>query len=103
VMSRFLNNYPEKIIERGSILRCYLDTHRKVFVDYLICETVGKRSYCIYVCSGYKAGLCLISLPIEANSTTGFIGVETEWLKKNWHEWILPQINIENVEIIRNS
>lgn len=53
----------------------------------------------LIVSSGNKAGLTLISLPLESCSKEGRV-LSTGWVLKNWEIWIYPECNIENVYII---
>ncbi|WP_309242191.1 Imm45 family immunity protein [Pantoea sp. ACRSH] len=53
----------------------------------------------LVVSSGHKAGLILISLPIESASTEGR-ALSTEWIITHWAKWIYPECNVEDVHIL---
>lgn len=84
-------------IKRGSIFRLPAVWPYEAWVDFMVIDLFDAHG--LVVSSGHKAGLILISLPIESGSNEGR-ALSTEWIINNWNEWIYPECKVEDVYII---
>ena len=92
-----LIDYKNKSIKRGSIFRLPAVWPYEEWVDFMVIDLF--ETHGLVVSSGHKAGLILISLPIESTSTEGR-ALSTEWVITNWAKWIYPECNVEDVHIL---
>lgn len=92
-----LIDYKNKSIKRGSIFRLPAVWPYEEWVDFMVIDLF--ETHGLVVSSGHKAGLILISLPIESASTEGR-ALSTEWVITNWAKWIYPECNVDDVHIL---
>lgn len=92
-----LIDYNNKSIKRGSVFRLPAVWPYEEWVDFMVIDLF--ETHGLVVSSGHKAGLILISLPIESASTEGR-ALSTEWVITNWAKWIYPDCHVENVHIL---
>lgn len=92
-----LIDYNNKSIKRGSVFRLPAVWPYEEWVDFMVIDLF--ETHGLVVSSGHKAGLILISLPIESTSTEGR-ALSTEWVITNWAKWIYPDCHVENVHIL---
>ncbi|WP_431647094.1 Imm45 family immunity protein [Enterobacter hormaechei] len=92
-----LIDYKNKSIKRGTVFRLPAVWPYEEWVDFMVIDLFETHS--LVVSSGHKAGLILISLPIESASTEGR-ALSTEWVITNWAKWIYPDCQVENVHIL---
>ncbi|WP_347114309.1 Imm45 family immunity protein [Leclercia sp. S52] len=92
-----LIDYKNKSIKRGTVFRLPAVWPYEEWVDFMVIDLF--ETHGLVVSSGHKAGLILISLPIESASTEGR-ALSTEWIITNWAKWIYPECNVENVHIL---
>ena len=92
-----LIDYKNKSIKRGSVFRLPAVWPYEAWVDFMVIDLFENHG--LVVSSGHKAGLILISLPTESESTEGR-ALSTEWVINNWAKWIYPECNVENVHIL---
>ncbi len=102
-----LSEYPNNYIERGMILRCKGTYPYEEIVDFLICEPFcyedDENGYMLIVCSGYKAGLKFCQFP-NSSIPEGFcMGLDRNWLIKNWEKYGYYDCKIEDVQILENK
>lgn len=80
-----LLKFEQKEIGRGAVFRYRGVYPHETFVDFRVVENKEPSSgLALMVSSGYKAGLILTQLPVEARSSSGFQVVSVSWLKKHW-------------------
>ena len=89
--------YKNKSIKRGSVFRLPAVWPYEDWVDFMVIDLF--ETHGLIVSSGHKAGLILISLPVESASIEGR-ALSTEWIISNWEKWIYPECNVENVHIL---
>ncbi|WP_151260377.1 Imm45 family immunity protein [Pantoea ananatis] len=92
-----LIDYKNKSISRGTVFRLPAVWPYEEWVDFMVIDLF--ETHGLVVSSGHKAGLILISLPIESASTEGR-ALSTEWIITNWSKWIYPECNVEDVHIL---
>ncbi|WP_336219511.1 Imm45 family immunity protein [Citrobacter amalonaticus] len=92
-----LIDYKNKSIKRGTVFRLPAVWPYEEWVDFMVIDLF--ETHGLVVSSGHKAGLILISLPIESASTEGR-ALSTEWVITNWAKWIYPDCHVENVHIL---
>jgi len=92
-----LIDYKNKSIKRGTVFRLPAVWPYEKWVDLMVIDLF--ETHGLVVSSGHKAGLILISLPIESASTEGR-ALSTEWIITNWAKWIYPDCHVENVHIL---
>ena len=92
-----LIDYKYKSIKRGTVFKLPAVWPYEEWVDFMVIDLF--ETHGLVVTSGHKAGLILISLPIESASTEGR-AISTEWVITNWAKWIYPECNVEDVHII---
>lgn len=92
-----LIDYKNKSIKRGTIFRLPAVWPYEEWVDFMVIDLF--ETHGLVVSSGHKAGLILISLPIESASIEGR-ALSTEWVITNWAKWIYPECNVEDVYIL---
>ncbi|WP_239954912.1 Imm45 family immunity protein [Pantoea sp. Z09] len=92
-----LIDYKSKSIKRGTVFRLPAVWPYENWVDFMVIDLF--ETHGLVVSSGHKAGLILISLPIESASTEGR-ALSTEWVITNWEKWIYPECNVEDVHIL---
>ncbi|QBX81026.1 Imm45 family immunity protein [Citrobacter tructae] len=92
-----LIDYKNKSIKRGTIFRLPAVWPYEKWVDFMVIDLF--ETHGLVVSSGHKAGLILISLPIESASIEGR-ALSTEWVITNWAKWIYPECNVEDVYIL---
>ncbi|WP_272844283.1 Imm45 family immunity protein [Pantoea ananatis] len=92
-----LIDYKNKSISRGTVFRLPAVWPYEEWVDFMVIDLF--ETHGLVVSSGHKAGLILISLPIESASTEGR-ALSTEWIITNWAKWIYPECNVEDVHIL---
>lgn len=92
-----LIDYKNKSIKRGTVFRLPAVWPYEEWVDFMVIDLF--ETHGLVVSSGHKAGLILISLPIESTSIEGR-ALSTEWVITNWAKWIYPECNIEDVYIL---
>ena len=92
-----LIDYKNKSIKRGTVFRLPAVWPYEEWVDFMVIDLF--ETHGLVVSSGHKAGLILISLPIESASTEGR-ALSTEWIITNWAKWIYPECHVENVHIL---
>ncbi|EAA7203442.1 TPA: Imm45 family immunity protein [Citrobacter farmeri] len=92
-----LIDYKNKSIKRGTVFRLPAVWPYEEWVDFMVIDLF--ETHGLVVSSGHKAGLILISLPIESASTEGR-ALSTEWIITNWAKWIYPDCHVENVHIL---
>jgi hypothetical protein len=62
----------------------------------MMIEDLDSPSRCRIICStGYHAGQTERVLPAEAKHPNG--GIDVEWLKANWSNWIYARCPVEKV------
>lgn len=86
-----------KSIKRGTVFRLPGVWPYEEWVDFMVIDLF--ETHGLVVSSGHKAGLILISLPIESASIEGR-ALSTEWVITNWAKWIYPECNVEDVYIL---
>ncbi|WP_417641821.1 Imm45 family immunity protein [Enterobacter kobei] len=86
-----------KSIKRGTVFRLPAVWPYEEWVDFMVIDLF--ETHGLVVSSGHKAGLILISLPIESASIEGR-ALSTEWVITNWAKWIYPECNVEDVYIL---
>lgn len=92
-----LIDYKNKSIKRGTIFRLPAVWPYEEWVDFMVIDLF--ETHGLVASSGHKAGLILISLPIESASIEGR-ALSTEWVITNWAKWIYPECNVEDVYIL---
>lgn len=92
-----LVDYKNKSIKRGTVFRLPAVWPYEEWVDFMVIDLF--ETHGLVVSSGHKAGLILISLPIESASIEGR-ALSTEWVVNNWSKWIYPECNVEDVHIL---
>lgn len=92
-----LVNYANKSIKRGSVFRLPAIWPYEAWVDFMVIDLFDTHG--LVVSSGHKAGLILISLPIESESSEGR-ALSTEWVVNNWEKWIYPECDVQDVHIL---
>ncbi|EKN4689917.1 Imm45 family immunity protein [Yersinia ruckeri] len=92
-----LVDYKNKSIKRGSVFRLPAVWPYEAWVDFMVIDLFDAHG--LVVSSGHKAGLILISLPVESGSTEGR-ALSTEWVINNWAEWIYPECDVGDVHIL---
>lgn len=92
-----LVDYKNKSIKRGTVFRLPAVWPYEEWVDFMVIDLF--ETHGLVVSSGHKAGLILISLPIESASTEGR-ALSTEWVITNWAKWIYPECHVEDVHIL---
>ncbi|QDY44314.1 Imm45 family immunity protein [Candidatus Pantoea soli] len=92
-----LVDYKNKSIKRGTVFRLPAVWPYEEWVDFMVIDLF--ETHGLVVCSGHKAGLILISLPIESASIEGR-ALSTEWVITNWVKWIYPDCKVEDVYIL---
>lgn len=92
-----LIDYINKPIKRGTIFRLPAVWPYEEWVDFMVIDLF--ETHGLVVSSGHKAGLILISIPIESASTESR-ALSTEWVITNWAKWIYPECHVENVHIL---
>ncbi|MBN1084459.1 hypothetical protein JNO12_04865 [Erwinia aphidicola] len=92
-----LVDYQNKSIKRGIVFRLPAVWPYEEWVDFMVIDLF--ETHGLVVSSGHKAGLILISLPIESASTEGR-ALSTEWVITNWAKWIYPECHVEDVHIL---
>ncbi|QLA69137.1 hypothetical protein HWQ17_16600 [Enterobacter pasteurii] len=92
-----LIDYKNKSIKRGSVFRLPAVWPYEAWVDFMVIDLFN--SHGLVVSSGNKAGLILISLPVESGSNEGR-ALSTEWVINNWAKWIYPECDVEDVHIL---
>ncbi|QLH61856.1 Imm45 family immunity protein [Serratia symbiotica] len=92
-----LIDYKNKSIKRGTVFRLPAVWPYEEWVDFMVIDLF--ETHGLVVSSGHKAGLILISLPIESASIEGR-ALSTEWVITNWAKWIYPECNVEDVHIL---
>lgn len=86
----------------GSIFRFPAKYPYEDFVDYMLVldNSIANPHLKLVVTTGYKSGsvniICVF--PKEAY-VGGAIAISSEWLKRNWSEWIYPDCEVEDVYI----
>lgn len=68
-------------LQRGDRLRIDGTSPSDDHHELMIAETLGEPTYSLWVTSGYKAGLVLWALPMEANGEP--CGIDLAWAKQN--------------------
>lgn len=86
-----------KSISRGMVFRLPAQWPYESFVDFMVIDFIDSHGF--IVSSGYKAGLILVQLPEESNSTE-FVGIDTKWLIDNWASWVYPECDVNDVFVI---
>ncbi|MEO5968572.1 MAG: Imm45 family immunity protein [Bdellovibrionia bacterium] len=80
----------EQSISRGAVLRTKAKYPYENEVDFMLVESSKSPSgFALMVATGYKAGLILQLLPLDAvvqRATSPVISLQ--WLKDNWVKWI---------------
>lgn len=92
-----LVDYKNKSIKRGTIFRLPAVWPYEEWVDFMVIDLY--ETHGLVVSSGHKAGLILISLPVESASIEGR-ALSTEWVITNWAKWIYPECNVEDVYML---
>jgi len=92
-----LIDYKSMSIKRGTVFRLPAVWPYEKWVDFMVIDLF--ETHGLVVSSGHKAGLILISLPIESASTEGR-ALSTEWVITNWAKWIYPECNVEDVHVL---
>ncbi|MEI9484272.1 Imm45 family immunity protein [Enterobacter cancerogenus] len=92
-----LVDYKNKSIKRGTIFRLPAVWPYEEWVDFMVIDLY--ETHGLVVSSGHKAGLILISLPVESASIEGR-ALSTEWVISNWAKWIYPECNVEDVYML---
>lgn len=89
-------------LERGLIIRCKGKYPYEEVVDFLIADSYDDHcGYSLWVISGYKAGLKLVTLPKDSIPVLneGY-AIDKKWLIKNWDKWGYVDCSIEDVWIV---
>ena len=92
-----LIEYKSKYIKRGAVFRLPAVWPYEAWVDFMVIDLFDTHG--LVVSSGHKAGLILISLPAESESTEGR-ALSTDWVINNWEKWIYPECNVTDVHIL---
>ncbi|CAN7408620.1 hypothetical protein DBR23_04915 [Acidovorax sp. HMWF018] len=87
---------------RGTVLRITAaQWPYEPVVDLMCLESrVSDCGLSLIVCTGQKAGLTLIELPLEAKFQPDASSLSVEWLRANWGRWIYPECSVEQVLVI---
>ncbi|MFF7707585.1 Imm45 family immunity protein [Pseudomonas sp. NPDC007930] len=94
-----LQEFPEDVIPRGSLLRVQGAYPYEKSVDFMLFDSNDQESPTgLMVTTGYKAGLTLVLLPKEAAPFPG--ALSKAWLVKNWDFWVYPECQLSNVLLI---
>ncbi|MFU2316566.1 Imm45 family immunity protein [Rahnella sp. PCH160] len=97
-----LTNYKSKVISRGSVFRFPSVWPYEKFVDLLVVSMPDEDSeHALVVSTGHKAGLILVRLPRECESTSSR-SIRYQWVLENWGKWIYPDCNVEDVFILQH-
>jgi len=97
-----LLDYHENLT-RGDTLRCKGAYPYEDYVDFMLVDFPdGTEQYSFVVVSGYKSGLTLQILPVEANDKDTR-AVNIQWLKANWAIWVYPDCPLEEVYLLHKK
>lgn len=84
-------------ISRGSVFRVPAQWPYESWVDFMVVSLPDRDSqHALIVSSGHKAGLLLVRLPLEGESSKGS-ALSTKWVIANWKKWIYPECAVEDV------
>jgi hypothetical protein len=85
-------------IWRGSVFRFPAKYPYESVVDYMVIEdTQAESGLSILVSSGYKAGIRVQMLPIEALVEDNRRAISKDWLVRNWQKWVYQKCDVEDV------
>ena len=88
-----LIDFNEQSLQRGYLLKFKSHYPFEDEVIMMVCEG-GHSQKGLITISGYKAGINMYVLfPEEANPD----GLSTEWLIKNWTQWVWPEGDVNSV------
>jgi hypothetical protein len=87
---------------RGSVFRITSAKWPYEQIVDLMCleRTDSPSGLSLMVCTGYKAGLTLVHLPVESKFREDARSLSVSWLKANWNRWIYPDCLLEDVLVI---
>lgn len=95
-----LCDYKEAALYAGTVFRFSGKYPFEENVDFmLVCYPDTESGFALYCISGYHKGSLEVCLPKEALGEACRT-VSTEWVVKNWNEWIYPDCPVEAVRII---
>jgi hypothetical protein len=95
-----LTDFSNHSFFRGTVFIFSANHPYEKFVDYMLVSTgVGKELMCV-VTSGNKAGSqnILCHFPEEAY-TSGSLSISSDWLQKNWSEFVYDECNVKDVYV----
>lgn len=94
-----LMDLKQKTFSRGTLIKFPAKYPFEEEVVMMIAESPDKQGLCLITITGYKAGInCYQQFP-KLNS---HIEVSAIWLIENWHKWVWPTGNINDVFIRHN-
>ncbi len=97
-------SWPDTKFWRGTVFRLGVSQWpHETPVDLMLIEASSSESgFALIVCSGYKAGLTLLNLPMSARSRGKVSAVSRRWLISHWSKDIYPGCPVEQVLAISN-
>lgn len=84
-------------ISHGAVFRVKGKWPYESLVDFMLIDMPDENTkHALIVSTGKKAGLILVRLPVEAESSEGN-ALSKEWILQNWARWIYPECLVEEV------
>ncbi|WP_114192409.1 Imm45 family immunity protein [Edaphovirga cremea] len=97
-----LIDYKLESISRGCVFRFPAVWPYEKYVDLLVVSMPDEDSeHGLVVSTGHKAGLILVRLPKECESTNSR-SIKYQWVIDNWAKWIYPECDVKDVLIIEH-
>ncbi|MCS2161241.1 Imm45 family immunity protein [Scandinavium sp. H11S7] len=97
-----LIEYKSETISRGCVFRFPSFWPYEKTVDLLVVSMPDEDSeHALVVSTGHKAGLILVRLPRECESTS-CRSIKYQWILDNWDKWIYPECSVEDVFIFQH-
>ncbi len=94
-----LKHMGNRRIRRGALIRVPARHPYEAIVDFMVFDPQDdERGMGLIVDSGYKAGLILVILPKESQSSS-LRSISSKWLKENWTTWGYDDCRAEDVYV----
>lgn len=99
-MEKFVQG-PTDDLASGCVFRFAGQWPHEACVDLMLVSMPDDFSeFGLVVTTGHKAGLVLVRLPKECESTRSR-GVRHDWLVNNWSKWVYPECDVADVWLLR--
>lgn len=91
-------NAVSRVLPPGTILRFPAAYPYEPMVDFMVFDAPGQGCGLV-VTTGYKSGFVAVILPAES-AVAGKIGVDGRWLAAHWRQWVWPEGDPAQVEVL---